>query len=252
MKQQLQSVIAELQRWRDQGLTLPIWWRDDDAVAPTPALDRLLVLAGDFGAPLHLAVIPRLAEDALRERLQEAERVFVLSHGWQQQNYAPPNEKSAEFGAHRPIHVMLEEARRGWRRIEEIFGPQAQPVFVPPWNRVCPAVVDGLADCGLGAISTFKPRATKYPAPNLLQVNTHFDPIAWRGGGGLDVPAILTARLVARLIARRQGRSDNSEPYGLLTHHLLHDEPVWSFTASLVEVLVESGVTRWASPLDGC
>ncbi len=252
MKQHLHSVIAELERWRAQGLTLPLWWRDDDAIAPTQTLDRLLALAEGFGAPLHLAVVPRLVEDALVERLQEAKRVFALPHGWQQQNYAPPNVKKAEFGAHRPTHVMLDEVTRGWRRIEKIFGPQALPVFVPPWNRVSPALVDGLAECGLSAISTFKPRRTKYPSPNLLQVNTHFDPIAWRGDGGLDVPAALTGKLVAQLINRRQGQADNSEPYGLLTHHLVHDERVWSFTATLVEVLIESGIAKWTSPLDEC
>ena len=37
-----------LTRWRDEGRTLPIWWRDDDAIAPTPALERLLALAERF------------------------------------------------------------------------------------------------------------------------------------------------------------------------------------------------------------
>ncbi len=250
MKQQLQPVIAEMERWRDQGLTLPLWWRDDDAIAPTQALDRLLALAKGFDAPLHLAVIPRSAEDALADRLQEAVQVFALPHGWQHQNHAPPDEKKAEFGAHRPGQVMLDEVARGWRRIEKMFGPQALPVFAPPWNRVCPAVVDGLAGCGLGAVSTFLPRGTKYPSPNLLQVNTHLDPIAWRGSGGLVDPAVLAAAILAQLTDRRQGRTDNSEPYGLLTHHLVHDEHVWSFTATLVEVLIENGVAKWASPLE--
>ena len=250
MKQQLSPVSTELERWRDQGLRLPLWWRDDDAVAPTPALDRLLALAQGFDAPLHLAVIPASAEDALRARLHEAAQAFAIPHGWQHQNHAPPNEKKAEFGAHRPTQVMLDEVSRGWRRMEKIFGPRALPVFVPPWNRICPAVVDGLAGAGLVAVSTFLPRRTKCPSLNLLQVNTHLDPIAWREGGGLMDPAVLATKLVAQLTDRREGRTDNSEPYGLLTHHLVHDEPVWSFIAALIEVLTQSGVARWASPLE--
>ena len=50
----------EFDRWADQGLTATLWWRDDDAIAPTPALDRLLDAAGPV--PLTLAVIPALAE----------------------------------------------------------------------------------------------------------------------------------------------------------------------------------------------
>ncbi len=251
MKQQLAPVLAELERWRGQGLTLPLWWRDDDAIAPTPALDRLLSLAEGFGAPLHLAVIPGLAEDALAERLQDAQHIFAIPHGWQHQNHAPAEEKKAEFGAHRPAKIMLDEVARGWRRIGKMFGPQALPVFAPPWNRVSPAVIEGLAGVGLAAISTFLPRQTKYPSPNLLQVNTHFDPVAWRAGGGLMDPAALAAEFVVQLTERREGRADNAEPFGLLTHHLAHDERVWSFTAALVEVLTQCGVANWASPLDG-
>jgi len=249
MKQQLQPVIAELERWRDQGLTLPLWWRDDDAIVPTQALDRLLALAEGFDAPLHLAVVPRPAEDGLAERLQDAAQAFAIPHGWQHRNHAPPDEKKAEFGAHRPTQIMFDEVTRGWRRIEDMFGRQALPVFVPPWNRVSPAVVAGLARCGIAATSTVLPRQAKYPSPNLLQVNTHLDPIAWRAGGGLVDPAALAAEIVAQLTDRRQGRADNSEPFGLLTHHLAHDERVWSFTATLVEQLTQSGAAKWTSPL---
>ena len=250
MKQQLAPVIAELQRWHDQGLTLPLWWRDDDAIAPSQALDRLLSLAEGFDAPLHLAVVPRPAEDALAERLQDAARAFAIPHGWQHRNHAPPDEKKAEFGAHRPTQIMLDEVTRGWRRIEKMLGPRALPVFTPPWNRACPAVVEGLAGAGFTAVSTFFPRVRKYPSPNLLQVNTHLDPIDWRAGGSLVDPAALAAEIAAQLIDRRQGRADNSEPFGLLTHHLAHDERVWSFTATLVEQLTQSGVAKWTSPLE--
>jgi hypothetical protein len=250
MKQQLAPVIAELDRWRDQGLALPLWWRDDDAIAPTPSLDRLLALAEDFGAPLHLAVIPHPAEATLADRLRDTTHAFAIPHGWQHQNHAPPNEKKAEFGANRPTQIMLDEVARGWRRIEKMFGPRAMPVFTPPWNRICPAVAEGLAGAGIAAVSTFLPRQTKYPSPNLLQVNTHLDPIAWRAGGGLKDPAALAAEIVVQLIDRRDGRADNSEPFGLLTHHLAHDERVWSFTETLVSVLSTSGVAIWASPLD--
>ena len=249
MKQQLAPVIAELQYWRDQGLTLPLWWRDDDAIAPSPALDRLLALAEGFDAPLHLAVIPRFAGDGLAERLQDAAQALAIPHGWQHRNHAPADEKKAEFGAHRPTGVMLEEVTSGWRRIEKMFGPRALPVFTPPWNRLCPAVIDGLTGAGLAAVSTFLPRQTKYPSPNLLQVNTHLDPIAWRAGGGLMDPAALAAEIAAQLIDRREGRADKSEPFGLLTHHLAHDERVWSFIAALVDVVTQSGVAKWTSPL---
>ena len=54
-------LAEELDRWNAAGRRLALWLRDDDAVAPSPALDRLSRLAEDFGAPVLLAVIPMVA-----------------------------------------------------------------------------------------------------------------------------------------------------------------------------------------------
>jgi hypothetical protein len=106
-----------------------------------------------------------------------------------------------------------------------------------------------LSDAGFAAISAFTPRSTKFAAHDLLQVNTHLDPVAWKSGGGLLDPSLLDAQLAGQLEARRIGRADNAEPYGLLTHHLVQDDATWRFTATVVEKLLESGVARWTSPL---
>ena len=39
------DLIAELDRWEEAGQVATLWWRDDDAVAPTARLDRLLSIA---------------------------------------------------------------------------------------------------------------------------------------------------------------------------------------------------------------
>ena len=137
-----------------------------------------------FGAPLHLAVIPEPATAELADRLRPASRIFALPHGWRHRNNAPPDQKKAEFGAHRPLAVMLDEIAMGWRRIEELFGRQALPIFTPPWNRIAPAAAEGLPGIGLRVLSTFAPRAAKFAAEHLLQVNTHLDPVGWHAGGG--------------------------------------------------------------------
>ena len=36
---------AELDRWQEAGKTARFWLRDDDAIEPTPQLERFLVLA---------------------------------------------------------------------------------------------------------------------------------------------------------------------------------------------------------------
>jgi hypothetical protein len=52
------DVVDELDRWRDAERVATLWWRDDDAVAPSARLDRLVTIAGKV--PVALAVIPAL------------------------------------------------------------------------------------------------------------------------------------------------------------------------------------------------
>jgi len=248
MKRVLMPVREELAAWRDRGLVLPLWWRDDDATQPTPALDRLLRLAAGLGAPVHLAVVPERAGEELAEWLPDPSRVLVLPHGYRHRNHAPAGEKKAEFGAHRLLEIMLAEIARGWQRLQLLFGRRALPVFTPPWNRIAPALVAVLPSTGLAAISTYEPRREKLAAPGLLQVNTHVDPIDWQERRLLD-PAVIATGAAALLAARRQGGTDTREPFGMLTHHLVHDEETWSFTAAFIEAMLASGAVEWVSPL---
>jgi hypothetical protein len=249
VKTELDSIAQELAIWKDEGRWLPFWWRDDDATMPTPDLDRLLTLADRHGAPLHLAVTPKPASRELAARLLDAPNAWVLPHGWRHVNHAPAGHKKAEFCAERPLDVMLGEVAEGWRRIQDLFGTRALPVFVPPWNRIAPALLPALPSAGIFAISTFKARKSRYPAPGLFQVNTHVDPFDWRLGGMHDL-STFTTRIAALLSARRLGPEGcNDEPFGLLTHHLAHDETVWTFVGAFLETVLQSGAARWASPL---
>ena len=248
MTHKLPAAKTELKRWRDEGLILPVWWRDDDATAPTTALERLLALAERFAAPLHLAVVPQPATPDLAERLQDAGNVFVLVHGWKHINHAPPDEKKAEFGPHRDMSIILDDVCAGRERLLDLFGELALPIFTPPWNRIAPELVEKLAGTDFKALSTFTPRSSQFAAPGLLQVNTHLDPIAWKAGGGLLDPLLLDAQLARELQDRRTARADNAEPYGLLTHHLVQDDATWGFMETLLEVFAASGVARWTPP----
>src|SRR5436305_10697959 len=87
------DLIDELDQWGELGRVARLWWRDDDAVATSAQLDRLLQLAGD--APLDLAVIPALAQSSLATALAERPHIAVLQHGWRHANPALAGKKSA-------------------------------------------------------------------------------------------------------------------------------------------------------------
>src|SRR5204862_7665831 len=54
-----------LSRTTDEGRAVAFWWRDDDAIGHTPALDRLLALAQRFGVSVAVAAVPARLEASL-------------------------------------------------------------------------------------------------------------------------------------------------------------------------------------------
>jgi hypothetical protein len=232
----------ELDLWHAAGRSATLWWRDDDAVRPTPALDRLLALAA--GLPLALAVIPEQATGALAERLADCPGLRVLQHGWCHANHAPPDEKKAELGPHRPALAMLDELVAGRQRLALLFGRRALAVLTPPWNRMTPALVPLLRGAGYGGLSMAGARREAEPSPGLRQVNTHADLVAWRRGGFIGAAPALHL-IVAHLAGRRAGTVDADEPTGLLTHHLVMDDAGAAFVAQLVDVTRRHKAARW-------
>ncbi len=210
------------------GRGVRLWWRDDDAVSASPALDRLIALAEAHGAPLLLAAIPSGIEPSLGERLAVAKSVSVAVHGLAHHDHAPPGEKAAEFGPHRPLDARVADAAAGLRiaraRLAEAL---LLPVFVPPWNRFAPDLAAALPGLGYRGLS-----AVPGPAiPGLVRADATLDPIDWRGTRSVRDPDTLLHDLAAG-IAR-----DPSRPVGLLTHHRVHDAAIWAFVADLLAVL---------------
>ncbi|MBB4015979.1 putative glycosyltransferase [Chelatococcus caeni] len=231
------------------GRRLGLWWRDDDAVQPTPALDRLLALSGQAGVPVAIAAIPSQAGHGLAVRLAMAPQASVLVHGFAHADHAPAGEKKAEFGPHRDLTEMERELRSGLAMARAVFGEKLVPVFVPPWNRCVPALAPALARAGYAGLSLFGDRTAPDMA-GLPLVNTHLDPIDWHGTRSLAEPARLLAGLAKAILRRAGGIADADEPIGLLTHHAVHDEAVWRFCERLLTTLRNSGAVAPVSAID--
>ncbi|WP_284180294.1 glycosyltransferase [Rhabdaerophilum sp. SD176] len=216
------------------GRRLSFWIRDDDATADVPALRRFLTLLENRNIPGALAVIPAGTATSLQALLVQHPRLEVLQHGYSHANHSPRGEKSAEFGGHRSLAEMEREIRLGRERLEDMFGGQALPVFVPPWNRISPAVAERLPALGLSGLSTFGTANTATAPSNLVVRNTHWDPIDWRGNRGLR-PRVDLLTEACGLIEAHLARTDIAlPPIGVLTHHLQHDGWIHAFLDQLV------------------
>lgn len=233
------TLTYELSLWRREALSLPIWWRDDDAVAATPELERLSALSCDVGVPVHVAVIPDLIQPTLPPLIAQEANLIPVIHGWRHISHAPDGAKNAEFGHSRDS--AQGELTQAYKRMEETFRQALVPLFVPPWNRITPEFFPDLTAAGYRGLSTYGPRKSVHVAEELLQLNTHIDPIFWRGNHGLVAPETLVTELVNTLRERRCGQADIEEPLGLLTHHLVHSEDVWTFSRDVMRVLLDGG-----------
>jgi hypothetical protein len=154
----------ELDGWADVGLTATLWWRDDDAAALNPDIERLVGLAADIRVPLHLAAIPRDLSSDLVAALEGNAAVRVLQHGYAHVDHAPEGAGSWELGDHRPQSEVLEELALGFAGLGQAFGERFLPVLVPPWTRIDPALVARLPDVGLMALSMEGARTTRFAA----------------------------------------------------------------------------------------
>jgi hypothetical protein len=222
------ELAAALDAIAEDGKAIRVWWRDDDAGRDHPKLDRLLDLALRRGLPVALAVVPAWLEAEAQARIAASPHVSVLQHGFAHRNHAPAGAKSCELGR-REIALIEAELAQGRAMLVDAFGASFLAVLVPPWNRIDRKLVGRLTACGFCGLTTCGGRAAADAAPGVLQVNTHLDPIDWRGERLFVGEVAALERLIAVL--------DPDEPIGILSHHLAMDEPGWQFLDQLLGVL---------------
>lgn len=236
---------TELDAWQAAGRIATLWWRDDDAVHPAPALERLLALAVALTVPVALAVIPADTGAPLRDRLAaDNGEIWVLQHGWAHADHSAGGERQNEYGPERPVDVRIAELAAGWNKLSAFA--RAVPALVAPWNRIDAALLPALPRAGLAGVSTLGPRPAADAAPGVRQVNVHVDIINWQSRRFAGTEAAL-AQLLTHLNARRQGRVDRQEPTGLMTHHAFHDEACWAFIGELLRATRGHPAVRWLS-----
>lgn len=235
------SLVRELDSWSAAGRVATLWLRDDDAVAWTPQLDRLFEAAGDV--PIALAVIPASAERSLVERVKSLSQVGVLQHGWRHINHLAPYGPS-EYPAQRRDEEVAAEFRAGRKRLSDMLGNQALPVFAPPYHGFDDRFLPLLAQSGLRSLSRKGPRSARQTA-GIFQTNVHVVLINWTEPPSFGDPGLMLQNIVAHLRARRLQQVDGEEPTGVLTHHLVQDEDSYAFLRQLIDLTAAHPAACW-------
>jgi hypothetical protein len=236
----------EFDLWEQQGRTVDLWWRDDDAEQPAHALGRLIHLSATHGVPITIAVSPALADATLGSAVAGEFRCTVLQHGYAHLNHAPDGQKKNELSDFRPLRLIESELRRGIAQMKSLFGKHFLPVMVPPWNRIADGVLARLGGIGFTGVSGYLARNSS-PDHGLVRCNTHVDIVNWRERDRFVGTERALQLLTEHLAARRTRRADAKEPTGLLTHHLRHDADAWAFIDQLLAFSTRHHAVRWRS-----
>lgn len=243
------SLTAHLDWFAERRRTVRFWWRDDDAIEPTPQLEQLLQLANTHDVDVALAVIPKQATAALADRLKDERHAPVLQHGWQHKNFQRKDlgERAAELGFRRDLEELGAQLTEGKAKLELLFGEKFIPAIVPPWNRISPTVSRALPNLGLPGLSTF----TWHNFPKAHQVQCHVDIIKWKREVRFIGWGSAFRKFDLELCRRR---TNPDEPLGLLTHHLVHDAGCWDFLHEFLTIAAHHPGAEWPEVKDlfGC
>lgn len=231
----------EIQQWSSP---VQFWWRDDDAVANSGGLQRLLMLAEQFAIPVHLAVIPHFVKTSLSviNKPQHHRNCYVLQCGVDHQNYALAGQRKIELGGSQNVSELLQKLTQGQQLLQSRFGEQYLNILVPPWNRIEEDVVRELPEIGYTQLSVF---GAKTQAESDFNLNVHIDIIDWQQRCFLGEDVILTNMIAHLRTKRLAGLSGNIKPCGLMTHHLHHDLNCWLFISNLFKFCQQHENIEW-------
>jgi hypothetical protein len=238
------ALARECDAWAAAGRQASWWWRDDDAVEPTPALETLIALAPDA---IALTVIPSRMRPELAGFLHQHLGVTALQHGFAHVNHALSGARKSEFPDSRDPQTIRDELGLGSRLLQSALGSRALPVLTPPWNRAGDTTLAALSALGFIGLSRYLPRQAAH-IHGVKQVNTHVDVIDWKRDRNFVGEAQALGLLVGHFAARRMGKADGDEPTGLLTHHLVHDPATWRFLEKLRDFLKKQPAARLLDP----
>jgi hypothetical protein len=145
---------------------------------------------------------------------------------------------------------LLQDATAARKAFVQHFH-KAQPIFVPPFNRISNSLIRRLPNLGFAAVSAVPSRLSEkmldlratagwipqLKLPRLVatpRIDVHIDLIDWRAQTAVE-NGIIARALVRQLRGRRMAEPD--APIGLLTRHLVHDGPIWRLCDELLDTL---------------
>ena len=218
------------------GKPVDVFFRNDDVDEDEATLRRLLSLFAANNIPVILGVIPARLTTAGIELLQQfSASIELVQHGWQHVNHEMTGRK-CEFGASRSFAEQFDDLSRGQARMDEAFGAQWFPAFIPPWNRCTAITEQALRQLGFRVLSKLREKESGAIVP-LREISVTLDLYRWKEGAQLKSAAEILSDLTQQI--------QHGSVIGIMLHHKVMTEEAFSFLAALLNELRQHSVVRF-------
>jgi peptidoglycan/xylan/chitin deacetylase (PgdA/CDA1 family) len=216
-----------------------VFFRDDDVDEDEETLHRLLTIFADRKIPLIAGVIPKLlTEDCVRLLSEYSEFTECVQHGWQHKNYEML-ERKCEFGISRNFAEQLSDLTTGQKIMNEAFGENWFPAFIPPWNRCMETTHRALDELGFRVLSKLRGSQPPVTGFQFREISVTLDIFRWQNGATLKSSEEIYAELAKQI--------SQGVPIGIMLHHKVMTDEAFLFIEGLLDELKQSPAVSFHS-----
>ncbi|HEX4947676.1 MAG TPA: DUF2334 domain-containing protein [Blastocatellia bacterium] len=219
---------SELQQQLATINHVDVFFRDDDVDEDEPTLRRLLQLFAQKNVPVILGVIPaRLTGECVELLAHFSTSIEIVQHGWQHVNHELTGRK-CEFGSSRNFEEQVGDIARGQVQMNEAFGNNWFPAFIPPWNRCTAQTHQALEQLGFRVLSQLRKDAP-ITGFSFQEISVTLDLFTWKDGATLKPQEELLQEMIEQL--------SQPQPIGIMLHHKIMNDDAFLFLEQLLDAL---------------
>ena len=229
--------MDQFQKILSEQKNVDIFFRDDDVDNDDENLRRLLTIFSSRKVPLVAGVIPKLLTgDCIKLLSEFSEFTELVQHGWQHKNHEIL-ERKCEFGSSRNYEQQLSDLAAGQKIMNEAFGENWFPAFIPPWNRCTEITHQALDQLGFRVLSKLRGSQPPVTGFQFREISVTLDIFRWQNGATLKSAEEIYEELRQQILA--------GNPIGIMLHHQVMSDEAFLFIEKLLDVLKKSSGVRF-------
>lgn len=194
-----------------------VYIRDDDVYSLEPNFLSFFDLFKDCRIPVIYGIIPGLLEKKLIqfmnvEKSKDPKLFDLIQHGWKHKDHSRNARYKFEFGQTRSNSQQIKDIKRGYLKMEKVFGKNFTPAFAPPFHGYDQNTLDAINRLKIPIFSAG--RFDRFPDKNFVELPTRFSLNSYDRAG---IPKVKKTSLAMRQFIK--DLKNSSGLLGIVVHH---------------------------------